>query len=849
MKKLISILLLLSYIIVYANEKSKVSVQLMWLDQFEFAGFYAAKEKGFYKDVGLEVDLHKFDVDINVTNRVLEGKSDFGTNSTSLLIDKSNGKDVVILGSVFQSSPLILLALKDSNIKTVSDIKNKKVMLTQEQQHFASLQSMLTSKNIKIDDLEILKHSFDVEDLINKNTDLMLAYTTNEPYILKEKGFDSKIFYPKDYGFDFYEELIFTSKEFAQKNPNTVKNFYDATIKGWHYAFDNITEIAQLIYDKYNVQNKSLESLLFEAEEMKKLVYDKDRKIGTIAPERLRLIENSYRIMGLLKQSLDVDELLYTKHLTLNEELNQEEKDYLEKKKEIKMCIDPDWMPFEKNENGKHIGMTSDYMKVIEQYILTPIKMVPTSSWMQSLQYGVERKCDIFSLVMSTPEREKFLNFTKAYLEIPLVIASNLNAPFIDNMNQVKDKKLGIVKGYAYGEILRVKHPNIEFIDVDNINDGLQKVQEEKIFGFIGTLATVGYHIQKDYIGQLKISGKFEETWNLGVGTTIEEPILNDIFNKAINSISFEEKQNILNRWISVNYQKGVDYDLLLKLLTVLFILIALFILLYRQYLLNRLNKDLNKKVSDEIEKNNRKNHLLSKQAKMAAMGEMIGNIAHQWRQPLNVISVTATGLKFKKEFGQLDEKELLESLENINNSAQYLSNTIDDFRNFLKENKSYKDVFVSTVLGKTLELISSQFTNKDIRIIKNVKDYKIHTLENELIQVLINILNNSKDALLSLEEENKLIFIDTYIEDNQLIITIKDNAKGIDEEIIDKIFEPYFTTKHQSQGTGIGLYMSEQMVKNHMNGNITVENDTYIFEDNKYTGALFKIYLPLSED
>ncbi|MDZ7817734.1 MAG: ABC transporter substrate-binding protein [Aliarcobacter sp.] len=214
-----------------AHSKHKTSIQLMWLDQFEFAGFYVAKEKGFYKEVGIDVDIKKYDASINVLNEVLEKRADFGTNSSSLIVDKANGKNIILLGSIFQSSPLMLLALKNSMIRNLQDIKNKKLMITDEQKDFVSLQSMLISENISLKDLNTIKHSFDVDNLINKNTDLMLAYTTNEPYLLKEKGYESKIFHPKDYGFDFYEEMIFTTKEFAQNNPDLVKDFYNAAYK------------------------------------------------------------------------------------------------------------------------------------------------------------------------------------------------------------------------------------------------------------------------------------------------------------------------------------------------------------------------------------------------------------------------------------------------------------------------------------------------------------------------------------------------------------------------------------------------------------------------------------------
>ena len=152
----------------------------MWLDQFEFAGFYVAKEKGFYEKAGIDVELKKFDNSINVLNEVMENKADFGLNSTSLIIEKSNGKDIVLLGSIFQSSPLVLLALKNSNIKTLKDVENKKMMITPEQSDFASFQAMLISEDISFKNIQMQKHSFNVDDLINKNTDLLVSYTTNE---------------------------------------------------------------------------------------------------------------------------------------------------------------------------------------------------------------------------------------------------------------------------------------------------------------------------------------------------------------------------------------------------------------------------------------------------------------------------------------------------------------------------------------------------------------------------------------------------------------------------------------------------------------------------------------------
>lgn len=823
----------------------------MWLDQFEFAGFYVALEKGFYKDVGLDVELKKYDPSMNILEEVLNKNADFGTSSSSLIVDKSNGKDIVLLGSIFQSSPLILLALENSNIDYIEDMKNKSLMITQEQQKFATFKSMINSKGVKIDDLKVLEHSFDVDDLINKKTDLMLAYITNEPFLLEEKGYKSKIFNPKDYGFDFYEEIIFTSKEFALKNPKLVKDFYSATIRGWEYAFENIDEVAKLVYERYNPQNKTLKSLLFEANEMKKLVYDKHGKIGTITPERINLIINTYRVMGLIKNHIDIDDLIYTEHLDNNIYLSNEEKKYLKEKKKISVCVDPNWMPLEKIENGKHIGISADYLKIVENTIETPIVLVPTKTWSESIQKGKNKECDIFSLVMSTPQRETYLNFTKSYLQIPLVLASKVDAPFINDLSHIKNKKLAIVKDYAYAELLKIKFPDINFIDVLNVQEGLTLVEKDKVYGFIGSLLTVGYQIQNNYIGQLKISAKFDETLNLAIGVRNDDLTLLTILNKAILNINEQQKQEIINKWVSINVQKEINYTFLNKILVTLLIFIVIFVLIYRQYLLKKLNKELLEKVAIEINKNEEKNRILIQQSRMASMGEMLENIAHQWRQPLSTISVCASGMEIKKELEQLSDEEFFQSIKHIKQSTTYLSNTIDDFRNFFNEEKTINKINLKELINRTLDLVSPSFNTHNIKVIKEIENIHFLSLENELVQVLMNILVNSKDALkLSKKiDEDRIIFINAQKQENKIVIEIKDNANGIDEKIIDKIFEPYFTTKHQFNGTGIGLYMSKLLVEKHLKGSLKASNTSFELNKNRYKGAIFTIDIPFEDE
>ena len=830
----------------YSQNLQKTSIQLMWVDQFEFAGFYMAKEKGFYEKIGIDVEIKKYNLSTNVLNEVLEKKADFGVNSSSLIIKKSLGKDIVILGSIFQSSPLIILALKDSRIKNIHDIKNKKLMMTSEQYEAAPLQSMLISENISLKSINLIDHSFNVDDLINKKTDFMMAYTTNEPYLLKEKGYESQIFHPKDYGFNFYEEILFTSKEFANNNPKLVKDFYDASISGWYYAFENIDETAQLIYEKYNPQNKSLASLIDEAKEMKKLVYDKENKIGTITKERINLIINTYKVLGLMKNSIDIDDLIYTKHLNNSFTLSKEESDYLKNKKEIKFCIDPDWMPFEKIEDNKHIGISADYVDIIESKLNVPITLVQTKSWSESLSKAKERVCDIIPLIVKTDNRDKYLNFTSPYIKLPLVMAGGIEDSFIEDINQYKNKKIGISKDYAFGEILKAKYPHLNFVEVENMKDGFEQIQKGQISGFIENLTTIGFAIQKNYIGQIKIIAKLNETLEAGISSRNDEPILNSIFQKALDSIDSEKREEIYNKWVYVNYQKETNYDSLNKLLFIIIGFILIFILFYRQYLLKKMNEELNEKIKIEMKKNEEKTRISIQQSRMASMGEMLENIAHQWRQPLSTISVAASGIEIKKELNILNDEELSDSLRHIKNATQYLSNTIDDFRNFFVKDKIPSNINIRNTLNKTIDLISSTLAKEEITLIRNIQNINFTSYENELIQVLMNIFINAKDALANRKSEKLIIVVIKQIEDN-LVIKIKDNAGGVDSSIIDKIFEPYFTTKHQFNGTGIGLYMSKLIVEKHLIGEISVKNIDFIFNSKTYRGALFELVLPLN--
>jgi|GEM_PF-691617 len=263
---------------------------------------------------------------------------------------------------------------------------------------------------------------------------------------------------------------------------------------------------------------------------------------------------------------------------------------------------------------------------------------------------------------------------------------------------------------------------------------------------------------------------------------------------------------------------------------------------------LQELNENLEQKVIIESAKAREKDRQMIQQSRFAALGEMIGNIAHQWRQPLSAINTTASGMVLQMDLGLTDDKDIKQSYTNIMSYVDFLNQTIEDFRGFFREDKEKVDFNIFKSIKETLSITSSTYKDNDIEIIKEYdENHKLitHGMPSELSQVLMNILNNAKDAIISSEVKNKFVRIICEDSGKSNIIYIQDNAGGIPKDIMEKIFDPYFTTKHQSQGTGIGLYMSKDIIEKHMNGKISVQNKNIKIKEQSYIGACFKIELP----
>ncbi len=270
---------------------------------------------------------------------------------------------------------------------------------------------------------------------------------------------------------------------------------------------------------------------------------------------------------------------------------------------------------------------------------------------------------------------------------------------------------------------------------------------------------------------------------------------------------------------------------------------------------LQDLNSALEEKIVFEVEQSRQKDKIMFRQSRLAAMGEMVGNIAHQWRQPLNAMVLIIQSFQMKQMMGKLDDKFIDSQVDEGMKIANSMSSTIDDFRNFFKPNKKKESFSAVKVVQESMDLVQLYYEKIDIKInLICEEDFEILGYPNEFSQVLMNLFSNSKDALQ--ERENQVKNIEIIVKQNSESkngeILVIDNGGGVPTEVIDRIFDPYFTTKHQSSGTGIGLYMSKEIIEKQMEGLIEIQNSSHTFLGDKEICkkcAYMKILMPTKED
>lgn len=307
------------------------------------------------------------------------------------------------------------------------------------------------------------------------------------------------------------------------------------------------------------------------------------------------------RILVKAQQAISYDQVSQLKEKWMRASLSTDmitgltmtEAAFLNRHPELNLCIDPDWMPLEALRLGEYVGVSAELMAIVSKQLNLRFKPVPTDSWKESLRLGQEGACDIFPLIMPTEERRSFLDFTQPFVESPLVMITRVDAPYLSDLKYLQNKRIGVVSGYAINQALREQYPDLEFVDVASNEQGLSWVRDGKLYGYIDSLITSGYWIQNRYQGQLKVSSEIDRFWQLSMGVRKELQPLLSIMNKAISQISEAERQEVINRWVSIRYDANHDW-----LVTLVGILITILILGGVIVWYGQLNRRLQEEVS-----------------------------------------------------------------------------------------------------------------------------------------------------------------------------------------------------------------------------------------------------------
>ncbi len=309
-------------------------------------------------------------------------------------------------------------------------------------------------------------------------------------------------------------------------------------------------------------------------------------------------------------------------------------------------------------------------------------------------------------------------------------------------------------------------------------------------------------------------------------------------FNVIIAEVAaYSVEEHIGAFFVQSQMNNVINYDLFIVAHIVIVITVGV---LFEER--KRREENLQKIIDEEVEKNRRHQLLMLQQNRLAQMGEMIGMIAHQWRQPLNTLSLKVQLLEHKYKNGQADDAYFTQFKQASMDLIRHMSETIDDFRHFFKPQKEKQLFDLNEIMMHAVSLIDPVFESEGIKMYYTLKEpISVLGYGNELGQALINILNNSKDALLERNIEERRINIVIEKQEDKVRLRIEDNAGGISEEIMEKIFDPYFSTKEKRHGTGIGLYMSKIIIEDHCGGNL--------FAFNSDEGAVFEVVLPITEN
>ncbi len=565
----------------------KVRLQLKWFNQFQFAGYYAAVEQGYYVAEGLDVEIIERQLDKSVVKQVISGAANYGVGDSGLLSQFVQGEPVTALAAIFQHNPLVLFTRQDSGIISPYEMVNKRIMLDTLSANEAPLRAMLTAAKITDKNFTLLQQSNDYSLLTQGKVDVISGYMTDQRYYFKQQGVKINVVNPQNYGIDFYGDILFTSQQELRDHPQRTNKFLRASLKGWQYALAHPEELIQIIHQKYK-SRLSLKHLRFEAAETRKLIASDVVPLGLIDLNRLKAIVQLQTPADLNKTISDNDlsAFIYQQKNSLIS-LTEQEQAWLNTHPVITVGIDSDYAPYESIDGeGHYVGMVAGYLQLIEKKLGIQFEIHGNKTWSETFNMAMRGELDMLSAAAQTPERLNHFTFVKPFKSAPVVIIDNGGGGFIGKLDNLNNKRVAVEKDYFMEELLTTQYPNISLTLVNSTKDALNLVADEKVDAYVGDAGTTNYVIKKEGLLSLRFSGQTPYTSEQSIAVYRGNVELASIMDKAMAAITLEESDAIFNYSLGLQIEQGINTKTLVNyalIIVVVFLLFFVWILKLRK--------------------------------------------------------------------------------------------------------------------------------------------------------------------------------------------------------------------------------------------------------------------------
>jgi two-component system sensor histidine kinase EvgS len=541
------------------HKLDKVSIQLKWQHSFQFAGYYAAIEQGYYRDEGLDVSLKALDFSKDFVKQVLSGESEYGVSDSTLLIYHLKGEPVVLVDQFFQHSPLVFISRRDSGIVSPYEMVGKRIAFNAANLGDAPLNALLLKTlgdSTRINKVKSDEHIY--QDFLDGKSDVVSAYSTSQPFLLKERGVEINIINPQNYGIDFYGDNLFTTQKELAEHPDRVAKISRATIKGWQYALDYPEQIVELIHKKYNSQ-LSRPYLQYEAGATRQMIIPELVTLGSVDPSRYRQTAEDYQRLGLTKSSHIDNSFFYNlpEHdSSVAVSLTAEEKTWIQEHPVVIYGAEKDWPPYDfVDQDGKHTGVSRDMLELISKY--SDLSFQPKiADWDDLLEETKSRTIDFLPALFYSAERDRYLDFTEPYQKVLayFFIHESVRANSLEDLNS---KTIAIPRGFAQIDQVKRQFPKLKILETDGLMAAVQAVIERKADVLLETYSVMSYLLKQNSISSIRAFTPLppSEPQNLYMAVRSDLPVLFSIIQKTLAAIPKNEKQQLDDKWLGYQQQ------------------------------------------------------------------------------------------------------------------------------------------------------------------------------------------------------------------------------------------------------------------------------------------------------